>query len=241
MAQRRHISRIFRVGHSEFLTLILLALIAGGAWIFAEIADEVTEGATVTFDQRVLLAFRNPNDPRDPLGPRWMEEMGRDFTALGSVGVLLAITAAVAGFLLLDGKRHLALFTVIAVLGGFALGLALKGSFERERPRIVPHGAYVMSSSFPSGHSMMSAATFLTLGAMLARSQSKRRLKIYLMGVAVALTVIVGVSRVYLGVHWPTDVLAGWTAGAVWAAICWVAARVLQMRGKVEQEDESSK
>ena len=81
---------------------------------------------------------------------------------------------------------------------------------------------------------MMSAVVYLTLGALLARSQPRKRLKAYFLLVAAFLTLIVGVSRVYLGVHWPTDVLAGWTAGAVWAILCWLAARRLQRSRRLE-------
>jgi undecaprenyl-diphosphatase len=85
---------------------------------------------------------------------------------------------------------------------------------------------------------MMSAVTYLTLGALLARSQERKRLKAYCLLLAVMLTVAVGVSRVYLGVHWPTDVLAGWTAGSVWAVLCWLVARRLQTRHTLEREAE---
>ena len=81
---------------------------------------------------------------------------------------------------------------------------------------------------------MQSAVTFLTLGALLAREQSRTRLKVYLISIAILLTLAVGASRIYLGVHWPTDVLAGWCAGASWAMGCWLVARWLQDRGRIE-------
>lgn len=222
----------------EFLPLLVLVLVAGGTWLFAELAEEVMEGDTNQVDEMVLLALRNPQDRSDPLGPRWVEEMARDFTALGGVGVLMILTLAVCGFLVLDRKNHAALLVLVAVGGALALSSLLKYGFQRPRPDLVPHGSYVYTSSFPSGHSMMAAATYLTLGALLARVQPRRRLKAYLLGSALLLTVVVGFSRVYLGVHWPTDVLAGWTAGGVWALSGWLAARWLQGRGHVETEDE---
>jgi undecaprenyl-diphosphatase len=114
------------------------------------------------------------------------------------------------------------------------LSTLLKMGFDRPRPDLVPHGALVYTASFPSGHATLSAVVYLTLGALLARVQPRLVLKLYLLGLAILLTVMVGVSRVYLGVHWPTDVLAGWAVGAAWALLCWATALWLQRRGRVE-------
>ena len=225
-----------RWARREVALLAVLALASGALWGFAELADEVLEGETHAFDETILLALRSPTDRSDPLGPRWLEETMRDVTALGGIGVLAFITLAVAGFLALQRKTHAALFVVLAVGGGQLLSTLLKVGFDRPRPDLVPHGAMVSTASFPSGHSMMAAITYLTLGALLARVQPRRRLKLYLLGLAMLLTVAVGVSRVYLGVHWPTDVLAGWALGAAWALLCWAAALWLQRRGQVESE-----
>ncbi len=223
-----------RLAGRELLPLLLLLLVAGGVWGFVELADETLEGDTRGFDSALLLALREPGDRSDPLGPPWLEGAARDVTALGSLVVLGLLTLAVAGYLALGGKRHAAWLTVAAVAGGQLLNTLLKAGFARPRPDLVPHAVEVFSASFPSGHAMASAATYLTLGALLARVQRRRRLKLYTLGLAVALTLLVGVSRVYLGVHWPTDVLGGWAAGAVWALLCWLAALWLQRRGRVE-------
>jgi undecaprenyl-diphosphatase len=219
----------------ELTVLVLLALAAAGLWAFVAIADEVVEGETISFDRALLVALRNPSDLSDPIGPPWVEELFRDFTALGGVGVLAFLTFAVIGFLLLERRKRAALLILAAVGGGLLLSTLLKEVFSRPRPDLVPHGSYVYTASFPSGHSMMSAATYLTLGALLARVQPRRRLKIYILSVAILLTLVVGFSRVYLGVHWPTDVLAGWSVGAVWALLCWLVARWMQRRGQLEQ------
>lgn len=211
-----------------------LALAATALWGFIELADEVLEGGTRGIDNAVLLAFRNAADPSDPLGPRWLEEMMRDFTALGGIGVLTLFTVAAIGYLLLDGKRHAALAVFVAVSGGQFLSTLLKLGFDRPRPDLVPHAVAVYTASFPSGHSMMSAVTYLTLGAMLARVDARRSHKIYLLGLALLLTLVVGVSRVYLGVHWPSDVVGGWAVGAAWALLCWTLMRWLQHRGRIE-------
>jgi undecaprenyl-diphosphatase len=112
----------------------------------------------------------------------------------------------------------------------------LKYSIDRDRPALVPHGSVVYTASFPSGHSMLAASTYLTMGALLARVQRRRRIKAYILMVAITATLLVGISRVYLGVHWPTDVIAGWTAGTGWALLCWLLARWLQAHGAVENE-----
>lgn len=214
---------------------VLLAL--AGVWGFALLADEVQEGGTQAFDQKLLLAFRH-SDTRAMLGPPSVQQAGRDISALGGTAVLTIVTIIAAGFLALDGKRHMAFFVCGSVLSGVAAGTLLKDLFQRPRPDLVPFDVYVSGASFPSGHSMMSAVTYLTLGALLARSQERKRLKAYFLLVAMFLTLAVGVTRVYLGVHWPTDVLAGWTAGAVWALLCWLTARWLQSRRTLERETE---
>jgi undecaprenyl-diphosphatase len=218
--------------------LVVLVIIVGGTYAFVEIADDVTEGETQEIDERIVLAMRNPLDPSDPLGPRWLEEAGRDITALGGVLVLALMTAGVIGHLILDGKRRSALFVLVAIVGGQLLSTGLKYFFDRPRPELVPHLSHVYTSSFPSGHSTMSAVVYLTLGSLLMRFQEERRLKIYYLIVAMCVTVLVGVSRVYMGVHYPTDVLAGWTAGLVWALLCWLAARALQVHRVVERDVE---
>jgi undecaprenyl-diphosphatase len=223
------------LSNHELTPLIAIILLTGGILVFGSVASEVMEGDTTHFDRAILLAMRNPADLSDPIGPPWVEEMARDFTALGGVAIVTFVTLAVAGYLLLIQKYRAMLLVVLAVGGGALLSTVLKDAFNRPRPDLVPHGTYVYTASFPSGHSMLSAVTYLTLGSLLARLQPRRRVKAYLMGLAMLLTFLVGVSRVYLGVHWPTDVLAGWTAGAAWAALCWLVARRLQREGKVER------
>jgi undecaprenyl-diphosphatase len=215
----------------EWISLFAFVVITGGIWLFAEIADEVVEGDAHHFDRTVLLAMRDPADTKDPWGPRWLEEMGRDFTALGGMGVLIFLSAATVGGYLLQGRHKTAMVILMAVLGGLVIALLLKQSFDRPRPDLVPHGSYVYTKSFPSGHSMLSAITYLTLGSMIVRTCSHKPTKVYIITVSMLVTLLVGISRIYLGVHWPTDVLAGWAAGASWALICWLSARWLQKRG----------
>lgn len=220
----------------ELVLLLLLSLIAGGTWGFIELADEVLEGETMTMDERLLRSLRSPIDTADPLGPLWVEELGRDITALGGVGILTLLTLAAAGYLSLRGKHRTALFTILAIGSGVLLSFLLKEGFDRPRPDLVPHEAGVYTTSFPSGHSMMAAVTYLTLALLLARTHARKRVKSYLLVLALLVTIAIGVSRVYLGVHWPTDVLAGWTAGGVWALLCWLVVLLLQERGRIEAE-----
>ena len=220
----------------ELRILTVLSLIAGGLWLFIRIAQYVELGEVAEIDEQLVLALRNPIDPSDPLGPLWFEEMMRDFTALGGVAVLGLLSAAAIGYLFMIRKRETALMACIAVGGGIVASLLLKDFFDRPRPDLVPHGSHVYTKSFPSGHSMLSAVTYLTLGAVLARVQQRRLLKIYILVLALGVSGLVGASRVYLGVHWPSDVVAGWAAGSVWALAVWGATHMLQRTGSIEPE-----
>ena len=200
------------------LLLALFAAVAG--WTFLELADEVIEGETDALDRRLLLMLRHAHDLSDPRGPWWLELAMRDVTALGSTSVLALVALAALGYLVILRRWGTALMLACAVAGGLVASHALKLLIERPRPALVPHGVPVLTLSFPSGHATMSAVVYLTLGALLASLQPSRRAAVYLLAVAVLLTVLVGFSRVYLGVHWPSDVLAGWALGAAWAAAC---------------------
>ncbi|MFC0388178.1 phosphatase PAP2 family protein [Muricoccus vinaceus] len=206
------------------LPLILLGAAAGAVWAFLGIAGEVAEGDTRALDEWVMLALRNPLDRSDPLGPPWLEETARDFTALGSNGVLALLVLAAVLFLTTARRRAEAAVLAASAGGALLLESLAKHWYDRPRPDLVPHAARVFTTGFPSGHATMAAAVYLTVGALLARTQPNPRLKTYIPSLAVGLALLVGLSRVYLGLHWPTDVAAGWALGAGWAALCWVAA-----------------
>lgn len=210
---------------------ILLAMAAASAalWAFLELADEVLEGESMPVDQALLLLLRSPSDPAEMLGPPWLEDFAHDVTALGDIGVLGLIVLVATGFLACAGRRRTALFVVGATGGGALASTLLKLAFARPRPDLVPHATEVTTASFPSGHAMVSAVVYLTLAALLARLVAAPRLKAYIIGVAVVLTLLIGTSRIYLGVHWPSDVLAGWAAGAAWALVCLALARALHI------------
>jgi len=224
------------LGRHELGSVLSLGALAAGSWLFIEVAEEVMEGDTRAVDRALLLGLRNPANLSDPIGPAWLEEMVRDCTALGGVALLSLMSLAVIAQLVLSRKPRAAGFVAASVLGALLLSLALKNVFARPRPDLVPQFSHVLTSSFPSGHSMLSAAVYLTLGTLLARVQPSLLLRAHVLAWAMLLTLLVGFSRVYTGVHWPSDVLAGWAAGAAWAGLCWVVARALQRRGLMEIE-----
>ncbi len=219
-----------------------LAMLVGGlivivlAIAFLVLAGNVLEGDTQRFDERLLAALRSPDNPERPIGPRWLPGAAVDITALGSAVVLGLAVLAVAGFLLLQGSWRSAVFVVAASSGGWLLNSLLKELFGRSRPEVVPHLREVVTLSFPSGHAMTSAAVYLTLGALLMRIAKRPLTKFYCMGAAMLITALVGASRVYLGVHYPTDVLAGWLLGLSWAILCWLVERALERRAGLKRE-----
>ncbi len=219
----------------EFSVLLAGIIVAGGLWGFVELTEVARDTATHAFDTEILLFFREAGRPDDPIGPLWLEEAVRDVTGLGSMIVLVMVTAVAIFYLLLVGLWRSALLVFVAVGGGQILSSLLKLGIDRPRPDLVPHLAEVQTLSFPSGHAMMAAVTYLTLGTMLAGIVPGRATKIYVLGVAVLVTLMVGVSRLYLGVHWPSDVLAGWCAGFAWAMLCWLVARRLLRRGEPQR------
>ena len=212
--------------------LALLLLVA----LFANLAGEVFEGDTQRFDDRVLQMLRKADDPSTPIGPPWLRSGALDITALGSPTVLGLTVFAIAGFLLLQGMRRTAAFVFAASVGGWFLNRALKEIFQRARPEIVPHLRDVMSLSFPSGHAMTSAVVYLTLAAVLGRVQAQRRMQIYFLSLALLITVAVGISRIYLGVHHTTDVIAGFAAALIWILVVRFVELTLRRRRRRKEE-----
>jgi undecaprenyl-diphosphatase len=218
----------------ESRALIWVIGAAGALWSFFNIAGEVSEGETLGLDRRILLALRNPADPADPIGSQSLQEAMRDVTALGGVTVMVLVTVvSVLAFLMHRRRWHAGIMAGTVLLADIS-SEALKHLYGRPRPDLVPHGSYVYSASFPSGHSTLSAATFLTLAMLIASLEPARGTKAMAFVVAGALVLAIGFSRVYLGVHWPSDVLAGWCLGGAWALAAWTALLRFGGRDKVK-------
>lgn len=232
----RLIAAVLKAARREVAAVAALCGLAAGLVLFARLAEEVSENETHGFDMAVLSALRTPGAPNDPIGPHWLEAMTRDLTSLGSTTVLIFLSLVVIGFLLLHGRRAAALVVLASCGGGTALSNGFKAIFQRARPEADFRAIEVGQTSFPSGHALISAVAYLTLGAILARELQDRRSKLYVQGLAVFLVLVIGLSRVYLGVHWMTDVLAGWCLGAAWATLLWLLVWWVERRGRLASD-----
>lgn len=218
-------------------TYLALAIVAVLLAAFGFVAGDVIEGETRWFDDALLLGLRVPGHPDTPIGPHWLLEAARDVTALGGYTVLTILVTAVVAYLLLTRQRIPAALIAGAVISGTIISNAVKAFVDRPRPDLI-HLVEVTTPSFPSGHAMLSAVTYLTVGAVLAAATRDRPMQAFFIGLALFLTLIVGASRVYLGVHYPTDVLAGWSLGAAWALFCFILSNAISRRRGIELDPE---
>ena len=204
------------------LLLVFLLSLAAGAFVWT--ADEMREGETVLRDRQWLLALRVPDRAEDLLGGASALQLAREVTALGSPWFLWLLVGSAAGVLTATRQWRLALFIVVSTLAGALFNTSLKHAFHRARPDLVPHEVIVANASFPSGHAFGAAMVYLTLAALLTIKLEPRAARAMLLALAIGVTLSVGVSRIALGVHWPSDVLAGWAAGSAWALATWLIA-----------------
>ncbi|OXT01580.1 hypothetical protein B7H23_00980 [Notoacmeibacter marinus] len=209
-------------------SMIVAAIASAALFVFLAIADEVDEGETERLDQAVLLFFRHAGDPEQTIGPPWVRESAIEFTALGGIPVVTLLVITVLGFLAIERRWGAALFVSIGILGGMALSTSLKLFYSRPRPDLVTQLDVIHTKSFPSGHATITTCVVLTLAVMLIRLTDNPRGRVYIFVMAVIYALLIGVTRVYLGVHWPSDVLAGWAIGTFWACFCWVVMTLLQ-------------
>ncbi|HEV2364890.1 MAG TPA: phosphatase PAP2 family protein [Caulobacteraceae bacterium] len=214
----------------ELVLVIALFVAAAGIVAFLSLWDAVEDGHTARFDLGLILALRQAADPSQPIGPAWLKTAIIDFTALGSITVLAAVVLIVAGLFVAIRRWREALVLLVAPASGLVLVNLVKDRLARPRPPLILHVIPVTQASFPSGHAALSATVYLTLATLVAHFAERRRVRLYALSVGVILAVLVGASRIYLGVHWPTDVLAGWAMGAAWATLWWMLAWVLEAR-----------
>lgn len=221
--------RLLRLARAEIAAVTALMVLAGTILAFIEIADDMREGDGQRFDERVLAWMRPwPDDPGRPWGPWWLHEAAADITSLGGISVLGLFAVGAMGLLLLQKKRLSALLLAVGLAGGVALSEGLKAVFERERPPPAYQAVETLNASFPSGHALLATVFYLTLGVMLTRAFPQRRLKAYALGAGVTIALLVGLTRIYLGAHWASDVFAGWCVGAAWAVALWLFAYGVQ-------------
>ena len=226
---RSFLIRVLTVARTEIAALAALFVVAGGVLTFVELADDMTEADGQAFDQHVLALMRPyADDPGRPWGPWWLKEAAADITALGGISVLGLFALIVIVFLVAQRKWLSAVLLPLGLAGGVALSEGLKAVFERERPPVAVQAVETINASFPSGHALLSTVFYLTVAVMLTRAFPQKRLKALVLGVGVLLALLVGVTRIYLGAHWASDVIAGWAVGAAWAMVLWLAAYAVE-------------
>ena len=229
---RTFLHRMLRIARTEIAALTALFVVALGVMTFVEVADDMTEADGQAFDQAVL-AWMQPVAGQ-PRGPWWLKEAAADLTSLGGISVLTLFAVVAITFLLLQHKRLSAALLIFGLAGGVALSEGLKALFERARPPAAYQAVETLNASFPSGHALLSTVFYLTLGVMLTRAFPRTHIKAFVLGAAMTMALLIGVTRVYLGAHWASDVFAGWCAGAAWATALWLVAYAVQRRQAVQ-------
>ena len=212
----------------ELAVLVAAGVLAVSGLVLMKVIDEVIEGDTAHVDHAVMHYVAALE-----LSPT-LREAVRDVTALGGLTVLTLLCGAVLANLAVRRQWAAGAFLLIASAGALVVSMVLKHYFDRERPQIFEHGSYTLTASFPSGHAMLSTTIYLTLAVLLARLEASPWVRAFYIMLAIMIAFLVGVSRVLLGVHWPSDVLAGWCAGVAWAVVAWFCMRALQKRQKIE-------
>jgi len=213
---------------NEIYSLVVILGMIFSLLIFIQIADWVTAGETASIDKKILLLFRNSENPSIPLGPERLQHVIRDITALGSSTLLTIFTLLIVFYLALKKEVRSIVYVLSAAIGGGVLVQLLKHFFARPRPDIVTHLVSEFTMSFPSGHSAMSAVIYISFAVLISRIENSHKTRLFLISSALIISFLVGLSRIYLGVHYPTDVLAGWMIGLFWALLCWFVATIIE-------------
>lgn len=241
---RPFLIRALTVARTEIAALTALFVAAVGVMTFIEIADDMTEADGQAFDQQVLALLRPyADDPGRPWGPWWLKEAAADITSLGGISVLGLFALIVIVFLLSQRKWLSSLLLALGLVGGVMLSEGLKAVFERERPPQAMQAVETINASFPSGHALLATVFYLSVAVMLTRAFPRQRFKIFVLGVGMVMALLVGLTRIYLGAHWATDVFAGWAVGSAWAMVLWLVAYGVarwQKRRRARLQDEPS-
>lgn len=227
-------ARVIRVARNEIGTVAGLLIGSLGLALFAAVANGISEGDDQGFDWAVLQWTRPYIDQPDrPIGPWWLHEAAADITALGGISVLLVFALMAVGFLVMHGKKLSALLTLVGLAGGVTLSEGLKAIYDRPRPPEMYQAVETLNASFPSGHALLATVFYLSVGVMLTRAFPRNRVKAYALVWSVVLVLLIGLTRVYLGAHWASDVAAGWGIGAFWAMLLWLFAYAMERRQRV--------
>lgn len=205
--------------------ILTVFFVAFALYLFIEFSSEMAEGELTAIDNFILASLRDPHDQSKILGPTWLLWFMQEISHLGGVYAMSTVTVISSLFFAFRKRFRTLMFFLISISSGTLAMLLLKHFFNRPRPSVVPHLAEFTLGSYPSGHSMVSAIVYLTLGVLLARATKSLKMRFVYLGTAGLLTFLIGISRCFLGVHYPSDVLAGWCAGVLWAALSYLLAR----------------
>jgi undecaprenyl-diphosphatase len=215
---------------AKWLWPLLIVSVVGALGLALRLVDDIALGRALKIDTSLILALRRPGHLDVPIGPPWVLQSAIDISALGGFTLQWLFGASAVTFLILARQRTEAAWLAASIVGASILNALFKLSLNRPRPELVPHLVKVTNASFPSGHAMISAAIYLTIAIMLSEAQTSRVARMFLMGLAGLLVLLIGCSRIYLGVHWPSDVMAGWCFGSVWAVLVFAVNRALRRR-----------
>lgn len=244
-ASRSFLTRALVLARTELAAVAALLVAAIGVITFIDVADDMREADGQAFDQHVLTLLRPyADDPSRPWGPWWLKEAAGDITSLGGISVLGLFAVIVIVFLLMQRKWLSALLLPLGLAGGVLLSEGLKAVFERQRPPASMQAVETINASFPSGHALLSTVFYLTVAVMLTRAFQRRREKVFVLGVGIVMALLIGLTRIYLGAHWASDVFAGWAVGAAWAMVLWLfiyAIERSQQRRHAPLQDEPTK
>lgn len=203
---------------------VAATLLIGSLLVFAALALSAPSGLLAAGERNFMALLRQGERLSEPAGPDWLFSVFRDFTVFGGWPFMALLSVVLSGLFLLRRQWSFLVILLAVIIGETLITEFLKSLFARARPDFLPHYVEATSESFPSGHSASAAAVYLTLGLMLANLTGRRAIRIYTLIVTGVMIVLIGLSRIYLGVHYPTDVVAGWCVGAAWASAVWLIA-----------------